>query len=188
MRTRAWRILGTAAVLTVAGAGHAAAVVPDSPDDLPSPTADQLTRSVQQWDPSGAVHQWDPSGAVDSFEDVDTADGETTITLATDILFASQSDELPDSAAQRIPELLDDVTEGASVQVHGHTDSLVGPIPNDELSQNRAQAVADVIGDDRPDLTLDVEGFADTQPAQDEDPDDASTFAANRRVEIIYTD
>jgi OOP family OmpA-OmpF porin len=173
-------------VLTMTGSAAPAGAAADSPDDLPAPTAAQLTAAVQAWDPAGSVKQWDVGGSVRSLETVETEGTETTISLATDILFSSQSYALPASAAPRIAELLAAVPDGAAVQVHGHTDSLVGPIPNDELSRNRAQAVADVIAVERPDLALEVAGFADTEPAEREDPDDPSTYAANRRVEIVY--
>ncbi|EYT49849.1 OmpA family protein [Brachybacterium muris] len=77
------------------------------------------------------------------------------------------------------------------MQVGGHTDSR--PVDrsqydfdNQQLSEHRAQAVAAALAADRPDLTLEVEGFGDEQPAVSEDPDDPSTYAANRRVELRY--
>lgn len=151
--------------------------VPRSPEDIAVPTPDQLAR---------AVHQWDPAGSVRSFETIETDGAATTITLATDILFASQSYDLPGSAAPRIAELLDAVPDGSSLQVRGHTDSLVGPIPNEELSENRAAAVAAAIAGERPDLELTVTGLAATEPAVRESPTDPATYAANRRVEIIH--
>lgn len=59
-------------------------------------------------------------------------------------------------------------------------------LDNQQLSENRAQAVADALANTRTDLALDVDGFGDTQPAVTEDPDDPTTFAANRRVEIRF--
>ncbi|MCM3659393.1 OmpA family protein [Georgenia satyanarayanai] len=175
MRAHTPDLLLLTVALAVLVAGPAGAV--SSPDDPPTPTARQLAQSV---------HQWDPSGSIRSVESVETDDGVTTITLATDILFASQSDEMPSSAAPRIAELLADVPDGAAVQVNGHTDSLVGPIPNGELSESRARAVADVVAAERPDLTIDVAGLADSEPAVRENPNEPSTYAANRRVEILY--
>lgn len=100
--------------------------------------------------------------------------------------------ELPDSASSAIAELTDEVPEGAVVDVHGHTDSNPVPEPHDfdnqELSERRAEAVADVLEEERPDLELNVEGFGEDEPAVSEDEDDPSTFAANRRVEIRYGD
>lgn len=118
------------------------------------------------------------------------ADGEV-IVLEADILFASNAWDLPAPAASKIVELAAEVPEGATVQVGGHTDSR--PVDrsqydfdNQQLSEHRAQAVADALAAERPDLALEVEGFGDEQPAVSEDPDDASTYAANRRVELRY--
>ncbi|MGO1193365.1 MAG: OmpA family protein, partial [Nesterenkonia sp.] len=76
------------------------------------------------------------------------------------------------------------------VEVNGHTDS--NPVPEGHdldtqvLAENRAEAGAEVLGDERPDLELSVEGFGEDQPAVEEDEEDPDTFAANRRVEIRY--
>jgi flagellar motor protein MotB len=72
------------------------------------------------------------------------------------------------------------------VQVHGHTDSVQGAVDNQQLSTARAEAVADVLRTGRPDLRLEVAGFAATRPAVAEKADDPATRAANRRVEIVY--
>ncbi|GAA1454223.1 OmpA family protein [Nesterenkonia lacusekhoensis] len=114
------------------------------------------------------------------------------IVLETDILFSAMEWEIPSGAGSTIAGLMDDVPEGATVQVHGHTDS--NPVPeeydfdNQVLSENRAEAVAEVLEQERSDLTLEVEGFGDSEPAVTEDPEDPSTYAANRRVEIRYGD
>lgn len=114
------------------------------------------------------------------------------IVLETDILFSAMEWEIPSGAGSTIAGLIEDVPEGATVQVHGHTDS--NPVPeeydfdNQVLSENRAEAVAEVLEQERSDLTLEVEGFGDSEPAVTEDPEDPSTYAANRRVEIRYGD
>ncbi|WP_258933650.1 OmpA family protein [Nesterenkonia pannonica] len=115
---------------------------------------------------------------------------EDVISLETDILFSPMEWELPERAGSRIADLVEEVPDGVEVQVHGHTDS--NPVPdeydfdNQGLSENRAQAVADALEEERPDLQLTVEGFGDDDPVEAEDPDDPSTYAANRRVEIRY--
>ncbi len=53
-------------------------------------------------------------------------------------------------------------------------------------SRRRKQAVAGALAEERPDLQLTVAGFGDSNPAEDEDEKDPSTFTANRRVEIRY--
>lgn len=117
---------------------------------------------------------------------------EDVIVLETDILFSAMEWEIPAGAGSTIAGLVEEVPEDTTVQVHGHTDS--NPVPekydfdNQVLSENRAEAAAEVLDEERPDLTLEVEGFGDTDPAVTEDPEDPSTYAANRRVEIRYGD
>lgn len=158
-----------------------------SPDDLPDPTPDQLARSVHAWEVNN-VHQWSIDGAVGELETVVNEGEKTTISLATDILFTPNSWELPGAADERIADLVDEIPDGAQVQVDGHTDSTPTgeDFDNQQLSTRRAQAVADVISGARADLDLQVEGLADSEPAEAEDPEDPATYAANRRVEIIY--
>jgi outer membrane protein OmpA-like peptidoglycan-associated protein len=182
----------TAAAAALLAGGAVVALAPGAdaarkgPEDLPAPTAEQLAASVHVWDPSGSVRVWDVAGSVRTLETVETGGGETTISLATDILFTPDSAELPANAADRIAELIVDVPDGSAVAVEGHTDSVQGAVDNQQLSAGRAAAVAEVLRGARPDLTLEVAGFANTRPAVAENPDDPSTRAANRRVEIVY--
>jgi len=155
------------------------------PPDPGEPTAEQLDAAVRSYQPDGSVHQFEPE--VLSLESTTTEQGQTMVTLSADILFTPDSWDLTPAADERIAELLADVPDGAAVSVSGHTDSVIGAVDNQELSENRAEAVAQVIGAARGDLDLEVAGFADSQPAETEDPEDPSTFAANRRVEIVYS-
>lgn len=119
-----------------------------------------------------------------------TMEGATTvITLNADILFAFGSAEPPPSAKDRIAEILDDVPDGMTVQVHGHTDSIGSSEANMALSEARADAVADLISQVRPDLTLQAEGFGESDPVESNEvggEDNPEGRAANRRVEIRY--
>lgn len=140
---------------------------------------------------SDSITRFDAAESITSLGGTDTDTEEDVIVLETDILFASNAWELPAPAASKIVELAAEVPEGATVQVGGHTDSR--PVDrsqydfdNQQLSEHRAQAVADALAAGRPDLTLEVEGFGDEQPAVSENPDDPSTYAANRRVELRY--
>lgn len=140
---------------------------------------------TERFDPEDFIDRLGAAGATDDEE-------ENTVVLETDILFNSNEWELPDSADSEIADLVDEVPEGASVEVHGHTDSL--PVSdhydfdNQVLSENRADSVAKVLEEERSDLELSVEGFGEDEPVADEDPEDPATFAANRRVEIRYGD
>lgn len=185
-----------ALMLTVAAAlAPAAPATLASPAELPDPTREQLSRSVHQWTRSAldaAVHQWTPGHLQDSvrtLEQTREEEGATVIELATDILFEVNAWDIPGPAAERITELIAEIPEGAAVTITGHTDSTPTgeDFDNAELSQKRARAVADVVSTARPDLELEVSGAGDSDPAVTEDPEDPSTLAANRRVEITYS-
>ena len=190
--------LGAASVAATAimfGLTHpAAAEEQDTPPDEPPGDADQqlLSDSIREFTPSDYVRLFDPSDHIEYLGGTESEE-ENVIVLEADILFSSNEWDLPSSAAEKIAELAEEVPDDASVEVHGHTDSL--PVDesqfdfdNQELSENRAQAVADGLADQRSDLSMDIEGFGDSEPAVTEDEEDPSTFAANRRVEIRYGD
>lgn len=148
-----------------------------------------LAESVSAYDVPESISVFDVDSSIEELGGADP-DEEDVIVLEADILFVPMKWDLPDSASDRIAALVEEVPEGATVDVHGHTDSLPMPegseVDNDGLSEHRAQAVADVLAAERPDLTLAVEGFGDSQPAVAEDSGDPSSLAANRRVEISF--
>lgn len=165
---------------------------PHAPPQEPDGGVSQgdIDASIHVWSISESIIVWNTSENIIELGSGEPED-ENVIVLETDILFSSNEWELPSSANAKIAELVEEIPEGASVRVHGHTDSLpvdesLFDFDNQELSENRAEAVADVLSDERSDLSLNVEGFGDSAPAVDEDPEDPSTFAANRRVEIRY--
>lgn len=122
--------------------------------------------------------------------DTRTTEGEeTVIALASDILFEFDQADLPASAESRIEQIVADVPEDALLRVHGHTDSLADDAYNQELSERRAEAVAEVVQAVRPDLELDVAGFGETEPVAPNErngEDDPEGRALNRRVELRY--
>ena len=186
-------LLGLTGALALTGAGTAAA---DLGEQEPPPppaggvTAQMLHDSVRVFDPHEHVRAFSPDEHVVALgEGVESLDGRTTISLSTDLLFAENTWELPTSAPARIASLVSDIPDGATVQVTGHTDTqqpIGHDFDNQELSERRAEAVAEVLREERPDLDLDVSGRGDGEPAVEPDPDDPSTHAANRRVEIVY--
>ena len=126
-------------------------------------------------------------GSIEELETTEEEEGEQVISLSSDILFAPDKWELPKRAAAKLEELLTDVPDGATVAVHGHTDSVKGEVDNKDLSENRAEAVADAVAEVRSDLDLEVKGFADSQPKEKEGgSDDDEAREANRRVELRY--
>lgn len=181
------RLLAGAAALTLLALSSAPALADGEIDEPPAQpfelTEEIVQRSITVYDPASSITEL---GSTEPEE-------EGVLVLETDILFSSNAWELPAGAEATIAELAADIPEGASVQVSGHTDSL--PVDssrfdfdNQELSENRAHAVADALAEERPDLDLEVSGHGAEQPTVSEDPEDASTLAANRRVELRYGD
>lgn len=143
---------------------------------------------VSQGDLDASIRAWDISENIIELGGGAEDEDDALITLQTDVLFRANSWELPSSAPAHIVELVEEIPEGATVSVVGHTDSRPTgeDFDNQELSENRAEAVAEVLRSERSDLDLEVSGAGDSEPAATEDPDDPATFAANRRVEISY--
>jgi OOP family OmpA-OmpF porin len=157
---------------------------------LEPPSDSVLASSVLAWEPGGDVLAWEPGGGVRTVDTVEEDDDETVVTLSSDILFDPSDATLSAAAEQRVGELVVDVPDGAEVQVQGHTDTVDTDAANQDLSERRAQAVADAIAASRPDLDLVVEGFGESRLAEPETGDEAAVAearAANRRVEIRYT-
>lgn len=145
----------------------------------------QLDPNVHQLDAN--VHQLDAN--ISPMESTTTQGEETVITLASDILFAFDEATVEGAAADKITELLAAVPDGATVEIGGHTDAISDDTYNQELSEKRAQAVADLLAQARPDLELEVAGYGESRPVADNEKngeDDPEGRALNRRVEIRY--
>jgi len=175
---------GSMTLLSLALIGSPA--LADDDMDTPPEAPFEITQEVLD----DSITAYDAADSITSLGDAESDEDELLV-LETDILFASNAWDLPDGSADRITELASDIPDGATVQVGGHTDSR--PVDssrydfdNQQLSEHHAQAVADALAEGRPDLTLEVEGFGDREPAVTEDPDDSSSYAANRRVELRY--
>lgn len=184
-RSTAAASLAASALLLALGA-HAALAEGETegPPEQPFEITDEiLQRSITVYDPARSITEL---GGSEPAED-------EVIVLEADILFPSNAWDLSDGAAARIVELAAEIPETATVQVGGHTDSL--PVDrsqydfdNQQLSENRAQAVADALTAERPDLTLEVTGHGDAKPAAAGGGGDDAGNAADRRVELRYGD
>ncbi|MER7796860.1 OmpA family protein [Microbacterium sp. NPDC096154] len=117
------------------------------------------------------------------------SEGETvTMTLASDVLFATGAFSLDSTAATAVDaaaaEILASADEG-DVHVVGHTDDVDTPESNQTLSEKRAQAVASrmrtALGDA---FTVVASGEGETNPVASGTSVEAR--AANRRVEISF--
>lgn len=112
----------------------------------------------------------------------------TTVTIGTDVLFAFDSAELTAPARETIEALTARIADSqGEISVVGHTDSVGTLEYNQELSERRAEAVAQVLrehlDDDRPVVT---EGRNFSEPVVEESEDDPGAAAHNRRVEISF--
>ncbi|MGI5189582.1 OmpA family protein [Promicromonospora sp. CA-289599] len=130
-----------------------------------------------------------PEDSTTPLETVIEEGEETTVRLTSDLLFQFGKHEVTKNAAAAVRDLLDDIPEGAKVTVDGHTDSIGDDASNDRLSQRRADAVAGILREARPDLRLTVKGHGEQQPIAEneiEGKDNPAGRAKNRRVEVGY--
>ncbi|MFE6969260.1 OmpA family protein [Isoptericola sp. NPDC057653] len=114
---------------------------------------------------------------------------DTVVTLTADLLFEFGEATLTPEARAAVAELAEDVPQGATVRVDGYTDSVGTDAFNRRLSAQRATAVADVLGAERPDLAPKVEGHGEQDPVAEnevEGEDNPAGRALNRRVEVTY--
>jgi outer membrane protein OmpA-like peptidoglycan-associated protein len=116
--------------------------------------------------------------------------GLKTVTLTSDLLFEFASAELTDAARGAVGDLANQIPQGASVTVDGHTDAIGEPAANQTLSEQRAAAVAAALTAVRPDLAITTRGFGETQPIASntfaDGTDDSYGRMLNRRVQVLY--
>lgn len=190
-RRRALVATALAAPVVIIGAVGASAAAADEPltiDTLPTLTDNE----VDAYRASIEVPEIEPIEVPDItpfVPDVTTSGGTTIVSLDTDVLFEFGKADLGDSASDAIVKAIKDVPKGAKVSVVGHTDSVGSTSANTKLSKERAQAVADVLEDERSDLDLSVSGKGESDPVEPNDKggkDNPEGREKNRRVEIRY--
>lgn len=173
---------GTADVL-LPGLGLVTVPVVPAGDDF-ADTIDELggvghaeTRELRAF-----THGYDAESATSAEDDT------VTVTLASDVLFATDQHVLSararavlDRAAASIREQAD----GGEVHVVGHTDDIDTDAYNQALSERRAGTVADRLRSELGgDFTVTEEGQGENQPIAEGTSDQAR--AANRRVEVEF--
>ena len=128
--------------------------------------------------------------ALDDSTSTHTGSKDITVTLASDVTFASDSAELTsaaDAQLQTVAGQLAQYPDGGTLTIVGHTDDVQDDAYNQTLSEKRANAVKTRLGQ----LTkLDkwqtsVSGKGECQPKIKDTSDEAR--AVNRRVEITLT-
>ncbi|QAY64904.1 OmpA family protein [Xylanimonas allomyrinae] len=137
--------------------------------------------------PSASLASYTVSGS----GDVEELRGDDVTSYATsgDVLFGSNEDTLRPEAATALQAILDQAAAGPSTRfrVEGHTDDVDTPEYNLDLSQRRAQAVADWLAGQGVDPSrITVTGYGLTHPRADNTT--AEGRALNRRVVITVTE
>ena len=114
---------------------------------------------------------------------------EVTMALGSDLLFDPDSSTLGPDADATLRQVADELATygGGALTITGHTDDVADDAHNQTLSEQRAQALSDRLGQltDLSSYTVTVQGKGEGEPKVD-NTDDASR-ALNRRVEIAVT-
>lgn len=115
----------------------------------------------------------------------------TVITLDGEVLFAFGKSQLLPTAERRLEKVAKVLSKyndsGQKIVIEGHTDSVGSDSYNQELSRQRAQAVADFLARNGVNRSiLDTVGRGETQPLATNDSPEGR--ANNRRVELIIED
>ncbi len=109
------------------------------------------------------------------------------VAIASDVLFAVDSDQLGPDAEAALVAVGQQLTayEGGALDVVGHTDDVLDDAYNLDLSQRRAQTVADRLAGlvDLGAFDVTVSGKGESEPAVPGTSPEAR--AANRRVELV---
>ncbi|WP_235931643.1 MULTISPECIES: OmpA family protein [Actinomyces] len=114
----------------------------------------------------------------------------TTVVLSSDVTFASDSAELSadaDGVLASVTAALGRFPSGGGLAVTGHTDDVDSDAHNQELSERRAQAVGDRLGQlaDLSGWQVSLAGKGESEPRVPNDSDE--NRAVNRRVEVVLT-
>jgi len=128
--------------------------------------------------------------AADDSSDTKQDEKSTTVTVAGDVTFATDSDQLSaqaDSVLASVVEQIKKYPSGGDLTITGHTDDVADDAHNQDLSERRAKAVSDRLKK-RTDLSKwkeSVSGKGESSPRVPNDTDERRQI--NRRVEITLT-
>lgn len=126
------------------------------------------------------------TASVDGASDTRVTGKSVTITLASDVLFDSDSADLSAQADTALKKAADQLSTypGGQVTIVGHTDDVADDAHNQDLSNRRAQAVADRLGQltSMSAYSVSVSGKGESEPRVPNDSDENRQL--NRRVEI----
>jgi outer membrane protein OmpA-like peptidoglycan-associated protein len=187
MRARIVAVVAAGIAACLPAAAHAAPTPTPSPSwPAPGEKADPGTPRPINSQPSGTLQELrKPYTPVEET----TESGRKALTVSADVLFESGSAHLSGGAQNYIEGLVGKLKEAAAtgnVQVVGHTDDVGSPADNERLSQQRAEAVRQVMEPMllNTGITLVAEGKGETEPRVRGTGDQAR--AKNRRVTVLY--
>ena len=128
--------------------------------------------------------------ALDDSASTRTTDKDVTVTLASDVTFDPDSYNLTDKADSQLQTVADQIAQypdGGSLDIVGHTDDVADDAHNQKLSEDRAAAVKDRLGQlaDLSKWQVSTAGKGESEPAVKDTTDEAR--AANRRVVTTIT-
>ena len=128
--------------------------------------------------------------AADDSSDTKQDEKSTTVTVAGDVTFATDSDQLSaqaDSVLATVVEQIKKYPSGGELTITGHTDDVADDAHNQDLSERRAKAVSERLKK-LTDLSAwkeSVSGKGESSPRVPNDTDERRQI--NRRVEITLT-
>ncbi|WP_238994182.1 OmpA family protein [Actinomyces sp. 565] len=128
--------------------------------------------------------------AADRSSDTEKDDASTTVNVSGDVLFATDSADLSDAADAVLASVVEQLElhpSGGELAVTGHTDDVSTDAHNQDLSEQRAKAVSDRLGEltDLSAWETSVSGKGESEPRVANDSDENRQL--NRRVEIVLT-
>lgn len=162
-------------------------VAADDADGLTVPVADLAPSGDDVVAPTAVLETYSAT-ADDAVRTRDTGE-KVSVNVSSDVLFAVDSADLgpeADTALEAVAGELALAADGELVVV-GHTDDVGEDAANQDLSERRAQAVADRLGQvtDLGRFDVRVEGRGEREPVATEVTDEARSL--NRRVTVEFT-
>ena len=156
--------------------------------DAASSNLDQFPDAATELAKPATIERY--TRALDDSTSTHTGDKDVTVTLASDVTFASDSADLTpaaDTQLQTVADQLKQHPDGGTLTIVGHTDDVQDDAYNQTLSDKRANAVKTKLQQltnlDKWNPT--TTGKGESEPRVKDTTDEAR--AANRRVEITLT-
>ena len=156
--------------------------------DAASSNLDQFPDAATELAKPATIERY--TRALDDSTSTHTGSKDVTVTLASDVTFASDSADLTpaaDTQLQTVADQLDQYPDGGTLAIVGHTDDVQDDAYNQTLSDKRANAVKTKLQQltDLDKWNPTTTGKGESEPRVKDTTNEAR--AANRRVEITLT-